>query len=142
LRFRHDLGSNVITRVSGRYSASPQGGARRASSRVGLLRSLAHTVASTGPPPAESPIGVMDREHRVPATTGTARRLAKIMLSLGFISIKSPRLMPMSYRDTVARGWARPVRESQCQASLTEGETVGPSHLHTPIHPETEGYVS
>jgi hypothetical protein len=31
---------------------------------------------------------------RVPATTGTARRLAKIMRSMGFIPIKSRRLMP------------------------------------------------
>jgi hypothetical protein len=48
---------------------------------------------------------------RVPATTSTARRLAKIMRSLGFIPIKSRRLMPGGYRDTVTRGWARPVRE-------------------------------
>jgi hypothetical protein len=48
---------------------------------------------------------------RVPATTGTARRLAKIMRGLNFIPIKSRRLMPGGFRDTVTRGWARPLRE-------------------------------
>ena len=47
---------------------------------------------------------------RVPATTGTARRLARIMRSMGFIAIKSRRLMPGGFRDTVTRGWARPIR--------------------------------
>jgi hypothetical protein len=50
---------------------------------------------------------------RVPATTGTARRLAKIMRSIGFIPIKSRRLMPGGFRDTVTRGWARPLRETR-----------------------------
>jgi|SRR3974390_2353283 len=45
----------------------------------------------------------------VPKTTGNARRLAKIMHTLGFVPIKSRRLMPGGFRDTVARGWARPV---------------------------------
>ena len=33
------------------------------------------------------------------------------MRFLGFIPIKSRRLMPGGYRDTVTRGWARPFRE-------------------------------
>lgn len=44
-------------------------------------------------------------------TTSNARRIAKTMTSLGFIPIKSRRLMPGGYRDTVTRGWARPVRQ-------------------------------
>jgi hypothetical protein len=49
---------------------------------------------------------------RVPATTGTARRLATVMRSLNFIPIKSRRLMPGGRcGNTVTRGWARPVRE-------------------------------
>src|ERR1700730_16093053 len=48
---------------------------------------------------------------RVPATTGTARRLAAIMRSLHFVPIKSRRLMPGGRAgNTVTRGWARPVR--------------------------------
>lgn len=43
-------------------------------------------------------------------TTGNGRRLAKTMRSLGFVPIKSRRLMPGGYRDTVTRGWARPMR--------------------------------
>ena len=48
---------------------------------------------------------------RVSATTSTTRRLANIMRSFGFIPIKSRRLMPGGFRDTVTRGWARPVRQ-------------------------------
>jgi hypothetical protein len=48
---------------------------------------------------------------RAPATTGTARRLAAVMRSLNFIPIKSRRLMPGGFRDTVTRGWARPLRQ-------------------------------
>jgi hypothetical protein len=47
----------------------------------------------------------------LPKTTGNGRRIAQTMRSLGFIAIKSRRLMPGGYRDTVTRGWARPVRE-------------------------------
>jgi hypothetical protein len=48
---------------------------------------------------------------RAQATTGTARRLAAIMRSLGFIPIKSRRLMPGGRAgNTVTRGWARPVK--------------------------------
>jgi hypothetical protein len=43
-------------------------------------------------------------------TTQNARRLAAIMRDLKFIPIQSRRLMPGGYRDTVTRGWARPVR--------------------------------
>jgi hypothetical protein len=43
-------------------------------------------------------------------TTANARRLAAIMRDLGFIPIQSRRLMPGGFRDTVTRGWARPVR--------------------------------
>jgi hypothetical protein len=49
---------------------------------------------------------------RTRATTATARRLAGVMRSLGFIPIKSKRLMPGGRcGNTVTRGWARPVRE-------------------------------
>jgi len=44
-------------------------------------------------------------------TTGNARRVSQTMRSLGFVPIKSRRLMPGGYRDTVTRGWARPIHE-------------------------------
>ena len=47
----------------------------------------------------------------LPKTTGNARRISPTMRSLGFIPIKSRRLMPGGYRDTVTRGWTRPIRE-------------------------------
>jgi hypothetical protein len=48
----------------------------------------------------------------LPKTTGSGRRIAPTMRSLGFVPIKSRRLMPGGYRDTVTRGWARPVRKN------------------------------
>jgi hypothetical protein len=62
---------------------------------------------------------------RVPATTGTARRLAKIMRSIGFIPIKSRRLMPGGFRDTVTRGWARPIRDYSLTDSPTSKVRLG-----------------
>jgi hypothetical protein len=47
----------------------------------------------------------------VPQTTGNARRLAKTMRSMGWVGLKSRRLMPGGFRDTTIRGWARPFRE-------------------------------
>ena len=52
----------------------------------------------------------------LPKTTGNGRRLAHTMRSLGFVPIKSRRLMPGGYRDNVTRGWARPVRELKNRA--------------------------
>ena len=46
----------------------------------------------------------------LPKTSGNGRRIATTMRALGFIPIKSRRLEPGGYRDTVTRGWARPVR--------------------------------
>ncbi len=46
----------------------------------------------------------------LPKTTGNGRRIAATMRSLGFVPIKSRRLEPGGWRDTVTRGWARPVR--------------------------------
>jgi hypothetical protein len=60
---------------------------------------------------------------RVPATTGNARRLAAVMRELGFVALKSRRLMPGGFRDTVTRGWAKPFRR------LAQGAKVGRLHL-------------
>jgi hypothetical protein len=73
----------------------------------------------------------------LPNTTGNARRISKTMHSLGLVPIKSRRLMPGGFRDTVTRGWARPVRESRCRTSLNQGEPVGASHLNSPMHSGT-----
>ncbi len=54
----------------------------------------------------------------LPKTTGNGRRVAPTMRTLGFIPIKSRRLMPGGYRDTVTRGWARPVRELRTSTQL------------------------
>jgi hypothetical protein len=61
----------------------------------------------------------------VPHTTGNARRLAQTMRSMGFIPLKSRRLMPGGFRDTTIRGWARPIRASGNRTSLGKGEKVG-----------------
>jgi hypothetical protein len=46
----------------------------------------------------------------MPKTTGNARRISGTMRSLGFVPLKSRRFLPGGYRDTVTRGWARPLR--------------------------------
>ena len=57
----------------------------------------------------------------LPITTGNARRVSKTMRSLGFVPIKSRRLMPGGYRDTVTRGWARPVHQlGKSHASISQ----------------------
>lgn len=62
---------------------------------------------------------------RVPATTGTARRLAAIMRDLQFIPIKSRRLMPGGRAgNTVTRGWARPLRQDR-RCRQVERSTIG-----------------
>ena len=49
-----------------------------------------------------------------PRTTSNARRVAKIMRGLGYIPLKSRRLMPGGRcGNTVTRGWARPIREQR-----------------------------
>jgi hypothetical protein len=65
---------------------------------------------------------------RVPATTGTARRLAAVMRSLHFIPIKSRRLMPGGFRDNVTRGWARPVRAMRSSPTMYNASS---NHLET-----------
>jgi hypothetical protein len=55
-------------------------------------------------------------------TTKNARRLAAIMRDLNFIPIQSRRLMPGGFRDTVSRGWARPLRPAP------GSEKVKPQH--------------
>jgi hypothetical protein len=46
----------------------------------------------------------------LPKSTGNARRVSQTMRSLGFVPIKSRRLMPGGHLNTVTRGWARPLR--------------------------------
>jgi len=63
---------------------------------------------------------------RVPATTGTARRLAAVMRSLGFIPMKSRRLMPGGRcGNTITRGWARPVRAMKSSPTICNAGGAG-----------------
>ena len=48
----------------------------------------------------------------LPNTTGNARRISRTMRGLGYVPITSRRFMPGGWRDTVTRGWARPVRDA------------------------------
>ena len=61
----------------------------------------------------------------LPKTTGNARRIGTTMRSLGFVPIKSRRLMPGGFRDTVTRGWTRPFRALGCRSNLKHGEKGG-----------------
>ena len=67
-------------------------------------------------------------------TTGNARRISKTMRTLGFVPIKSRRLEPGGWRDTVIRGWARPVRQSRCRTSFKQGEPVRSLPFNSPMH--------
>jgi hypothetical protein len=71
---------------------------------------------------AMSSVGLLDL-LMVEPTTANARRLAVVMRRLGFVAIKNRRLLPGGNRDTVARGWARPVRGS---LPLSVGQSVSP----------------
>ena len=64
----------------------------------------------------------------LPNTTGNSRRIAATMRALGFIPIKSRRLEPGGYRDTVTRGWARPLRNPKTilQQSMEQTTTAVP----------------
>jgi hypothetical protein len=64
---------------------------------------------------------------RVPATTGTARRLAAVVRSLNFLPIKSRRLMPGGRAgNTVTRGWARPVRTTKSSPTICNAGALAP----------------
>lgn len=74
---------------------------------------------------AISTAALLDLLH-VPATTGTARRLAAVMRALHFIPIKSRRLMPGGRAgNTVTRGWARPVRTMKSSPTICNAGRAG-----------------
>jgi hypothetical protein len=75
-----------------------------------------------------SSAALLDMLHE-PATTGTARRLATNMRSLGFIPIKSRRLLPGGFHGTVIRGWTRPLRQPTSPPTMEPTGTAGPNHL-------------
>ena len=64
-----------------------------------------------------------------PKTTGSARRIAKVMRSMNFIPLKSRRLLPGGFRDTVARGWAHPFRKLQNSPSAMKAAGVAGGQL-------------
>jgi hypothetical protein len=55
----------------------------------------------------------------VPHSTGNARRLAQTMRAMGWVGLKSRRLIPGGFRDTTIRGWARPCREIRTKQPST-----------------------
>ena len=58
----------------------------------------------------------------LPNTTGNARRISKTMRALGYVPIKSRRLVPGGWNDTLCRGWSRPFRSnSECRAEPEAG---------------------
>ncbi|MGO9401565.1 MAG: hypothetical protein ACLP19_27545 [Xanthobacteraceae bacterium] len=61
----------------------------------------------------------------LPKTTGNGRRIATTMRALGFVPIKSRRLVPGGYRDTVTRGWARPLRNAKSSTKPTKSLDIG-----------------
>jgi hypothetical protein len=94
------------------YQAAQQTEQRSDPWRQVLERGLPANVASIS---SVALLALLD----VPPTTGNARRLAQTMRSMGFIPLKSRRLMPGGFRDTTIRGWARPCREVQIRKTST-----------------------
>ena len=89
------------------------------------VESLVHNMDVVGTAPLLDLLGL-------PKTTGNARRIAKTMRSLGYVPMTSRRLMPGGFRDSVTRGWTRPVRElkrpilsQNAVAGSTSGLTKG-----------------
>jgi hypothetical protein len=94
------------------YQAAQQTEQRSDPWRRVLERALPANVASIS---SVALLALLD----VPPTTGNARRLAQTMRSMGFIPLKSRRLIPGGFRDTTIRGWARPCREVQIRKTST-----------------------
>jgi hypothetical protein len=44
-------------------------------------------------------------------TTGNARRIAVTMRGLGYVPLKSRRMLPGGFHTTLLRGWTRPYRQ-------------------------------
>jgi hypothetical protein len=63
----------------------------------------------------------------LPPTTHNGRRISPVMRSLGFVAIKSRRFMPGGWKDSVTRGWAKPVRKP----GSNQDDKVGNLHLKT-----------
>jgi hypothetical protein len=60
-------------------------------------------------------------------TTGNARRIAPTMRSMGFIPLKSRRLMPGGNRGTTIRGWARPFLKLKKSAPIMKETPAQPA---------------
>jgi hypothetical protein len=65
----------------------------------------------------------------LPKTTSNGRRVAPTMRKLGFVPIKSRRLMPGGWSDTVTRGWARPIRELKKRPNQPNAGAAGANKL-------------
>jgi hypothetical protein len=75
-------------------------------------------------------LDLVDARH----TTSNARRVAATMYALGFVKIQSRKLQPGGFRDTVCRGWARPMRPLEISKKVKpqQGTTSPRSNLATP----------
>ena len=85
---------------------------RNADPLLGLLQKTVRGMESVSTNALLTLIGV-------PVNTGNARRIAPLMVTLGFVPLKSRRLMPGGFRETVTRGWARPVRNNRPDGRTT-----------------------
>ena len=94
------------------YQAAQQTEQRSDPWRGVLERALPNNVGSI------STVALLDLLD-LPHTTGNARRLAQTMRAIGWVGLKSRRLMPGGFRDTTIRGWARPCREVQIRKTST-----------------------
>jgi len=87
----------------------------------GAVEKLVRNMDAVGTAPLLDLLGL-------PKTTGNARRIAKTMRSLGYVPMTSRRLMPGGFRDTVTRGWSRPVRSCHPASRSYEGDKMKASN--------------
>lgn len=81
-----------------------------------------------------STVAILDLLGLAP-TTGNSRRIAPTMRAMGFIPLKSRRLMPGGNRGTTIRGWSRSMLPAR-RALRSNGITVeqeGATTRHLPL---------
>jgi hypothetical protein len=87
-----------------------------------------------------STVAILDLLGLAP-TTGNARRIAPTMRSMGFIPLKSRRLMPGGNRGTTIRGWARPFLELKKSTSIMNETPAQPVPANKGAHRYRESTV-
>jgi hypothetical protein len=66
-------------------------------------------------------------------TSGSGRRIARTMRSLGYFPLKSRTLLPGGWRGSEGRGWVRPIRQNRDVVDLQALRLLNPLSLLLPL---------